>query len=472
MTKPRTAPPADISIDRALPHNLEAERSVLGALLIHNSSLDKIGEHLAAPHFYRDAHRRIFAAELRVLEKHLELDFITLREELIRSGELDEVGGPAYLTALVDGLPHGTNIKAYANIVREKATMRALIQVGSRIMSDAYEAEQTAVEILKRADLDLLELQSGTDRRGFAELSSSFSDLVDDLDYRIAHKGQLSGLETGFQSINELTMGWQAANLICIGARPSIGKTVFVLNSALAAARAGKRVAFFSLEMKRRQLEYRMLSAMSGVPATKILTGYMTENEVGAVGLALNEFATLQIPINDRSSQSVPDVRMSCRRLKSEGGLDLVIIDYVQLMQGSLDRRGATRNEELTDISRKLKITAGELNVPIIILSQLKRLDGHRPQLSDLRESGSLEQDSDVVGLLHRKNHKESGITNFMLEKQRDGPTGTVNLTLDRDVQLFTDGGEETVEQARTANDEETKAAKTRAIIRNRNRSS
>lgn len=460
---------AGVTIDRALPHNLEAERSVLGAIIINNSTYEQIGDRLQARHFYRDAHRRLYDAMIAVLDQDRALDFVTLKDELARRGDLDEIGGPAYIAALVDGLPHQTNVRYYADIVREKAMLRELIYAAGKIMQAAYDGEQLSTEILRSADAALLDIQADADRRGFAELSRSTSSLMADLEYRIAHKGQLSGIDTGFKSINELTRGWQAGDLIIVAAKPSIGKTVLALNCAVTAARAGKHVAIFSLEMKRRQLEYRMLSSMSGVMAEKILSGYLTDLEQQQVGVALAEFGTLPIHINDRASQTAPDVRMACRRIKNEHGLDLVIIDYVQLMQGTLERRGATRNEELTDISRKLKVTAGELNVPLILLSQLKRHEG-RPQLSDLRESGSLEQDADLVGLLHRKNHKESGVTNFMLEKQRNGSTGTVNLTIDRDIQRFVDGGEETVEQAKQASEEERQAARTRAIIKNRSR--
>lgn len=461
-----SAPPPDPTYDRPLPHNLEAERSVLGAILIRNDVFELAAELLKPAHFFRDAHRRIYAAIERVItERKAEADFVTLKEELNRAGELEEVGGPAYLASLTDGLPHATNIKHYAGIVREKWLLRELIFAGNKMLAAAYEAEESPVEILKETDRALLELQTHGDRRGLVRLNAGA--LFSDLEERVNKKGQLWGLETGFRSINEQTSGWQDGDLIILAARPSIGKTALALNTALAAAQAGKHVAIFSLEMRRRQLEYRILSTLSNVPATKMQTGYLCDTEYTAIAAALGVFNELPIHINDRAGQAVGDIRMACRRMKNEHSIDLVIVDYVQLIPGTLDRRGATRNEEITDISRRLKVLADEITAPVMVLSQLKRQEG-RPQLSDLRESGALEQDADLVCFLHRKNHKEGGLTNFIIEKARNGPTGTVNLSLDRDTTTFTDAGEETPEQATVASEDDQKAARTRAIIRRR----
>lgn len=468
MTK-TMGPGEPLVYDRPLPHNLEAERAVLGAILINNACYLEIADRLKPNNFFRDGHRRIFSAMIRVLDEHKrEADFVTLKNELIRSDELNEVGGPAYIAALTDGLPHSTAIKHYADIVREKWLLREIIFATNKTLSHAYEGEMAPAEVLKLADTKLLDLQLETDRRGFSELSRQAHELFADFEERVANKGTLSGVDSGYKSVNEQTMGWQRGDMIVLAARPSIGKTALALNLAVAAARCGKHVAIFSLEMRRRQLEYRMLAAITKVMATRLLTGYLTDSDYTALSAGLSEFAELPIYINDRASQSAPDIRMACRRLKSEVGLDVVFIDYVQLMQGTLERRGATRNEEITDISRRLKVLAGELGVPVFVLSQLKRTGGARPTIEDLRESGSLEQDADLVCLLHRKNHKESGITNFMLEKQRNGPTGTVDLSFDRDIQLFTDAGPRTPEADAADSVEEQHAARTKAIIRQR----
>lgn len=471
MTRTRQAaePPPDQSFDRALPSNLEAERSVLGAVLIHNAAFELLAGLLKPEHFYRNAHQRIFKAMIGVLDvRKSELDFVTLIEELKRTGELEEVGGPAYVSALTDGLPHSTNVAHYGDIVREKAMLRGIIQTSSKILSAAYDAEQTPAEILKDADRMFLDLEVTADRRGFVSMRASVSELFNDLEQRVEKKGQLWGIDTGFKSINAETMGWQRGDLIVIAARPSIGKTAFALNSALAAARNGQHVAIFSLEMRRGQLDYRMLSTLSNVPTRKIMSGYLADSEFASISDALGAYSDLPIFINDRASQTIGDIRMACRRLKNEKQLDLVMIDYVQLIPGTLDRRGVTRNEEITDISKRTKALAGELGVPVFLISQLKRTGGNRPTLEDLRESGSLEQDADMVCFLHRKNHKEGGLTNFIIEKARNGPTGTVNLSLDRDITTFTDAGEETPEQADQANLEQQHAARTKAIIRSR----
>lgn len=463
MKSPSTKPPPNG--DRVLPHNLEAERSVLGAILIQNSAYLDLAAQLTPGMFYRDAHRRIFEALVTVLEdRKQEADFVTLNAELDRRGELDEVGGPAYLTALVDGLPHSTNITHYAGLVREAAQHRALIRAGTALVSAAYEATESPAVLLQKTDRALLELQQSGDRRGLVGMAPGA--LYQDLERRVATKGILRGIDTGFASINGETMGWQAGDLVVIAARPSIGKTTFAVNAAIAAARTGKHVAIFSLEMRRIQIEYRMLSSLANVPLRKILSGYLADVDYAPLSEAFTTLDALPLYITDRAGLTAWDVRMACRRLRNETQLDLVVVDYVQLMPGTLDRRGATRNEEVTDISRRLKELADELAVPILLLSQLNRgAEGRldpRPKLTDLRESGALEQDADLVCFLHRKNHREGGVTNFIIEKQRNGPTGTVNLTLDRDVTLFTDGGEErapTAEEQQAEKDEKTRKA-------------
>ena len=302
-----------------------------------------------------------------------------------------------------------------------------------------------------------MDLQAGHLDGRVQALRDTAGALLEDLEWRVAHRGELLGLDTGYPSINDLTAGWQGSDLTVIGARPSIGKTTFLLNTAVAVARrllADKRegvVLVCSFEMSRKQLEYRLLSSLSGVPLTRIVSGHVMAQEWPALSAAVALMTELPIEIDDRSGQTRWQVRSTCRRVKAERGLAMVGIDYVQLMPGSLERKGASRNEEITDISLGIKQLAKELNVPILLLSQLSRPGnkfGHdvRPKLTDLRESGALEQDADNVGFLHRKDHRAGGATRFILEKQRNGPTGTVNLKLDRDTVTFTDGGEELAE--------------------------
>lgn len=432
--------------ERVLPHNLEAERAVLGAILIQPEIHDVVAPVITSAAFFRDAHRRIFQGLTTLRDRQVEIDLVTLRDEMERRGELDEVGGPTYLAALVDAIPHASSARAYAEIVADKALLRNVIQKGNTIVGRAYEADEPAVDILKWSEQQLCDLTSG---RGGAlvDLRHTAAALSADLAMRVERRGQVTGVDTGFDSINALTLGWQPGDLVVLAARPSIGKTTFVINSATAAARAGRRVAIFSLEMRREQLEYRMLSSLSGVGLTRMLHGALGQLDYAKISDAMEVLTELPVWIDDTASRTVWDIRAACRELRSHPGLDLVVIDYIQLMQGSSERRNATRQEEVADISRRLKILAGELNVPILVLSQLSRAgEGRsdpRPKLSDLRESGALEQDADIVGFLHRKDHRAGGVTSFIMEKQRNGATGAVNLTLDRDLVMFTDGGDE-----------------------------
>lgn len=429
--------------ERTLPHNLDAERAVLGAIMLNNAAYEVASPIVSASDFYRDGHRRVFAAFDRLLEwKDGTVDLLTLREELAKRGELEEAGGAVYLSALIDGVPRSTNIEHYARIVFEKAQLRRLIFAMNRVQASAYEGEEAPAVILAQADKAILEIQSGNGSSRTIVLRDTTNALLQNLEHRHKHKGELSGVDTGFKSINEVTLGWQPGELIVIGARPSIGKTTFVMNSVAASAQAGRRPAVFSLEMRRQQLEYRLLSSLSDVPLSRILSGHLIPSDWEKVSKALGIMGEMQIYINDQAGLTIGDVRSECRRLRAEDGVDLIVVDYVQLMAGMLDGK-ATRNEQITDTSRRAKTLADELGVPVILLSQLSRANEKRndprPKLSDLRESGALEQDADIVGFLHRKNHRVGGLTYFIIEKQRNGPTGTLKLSLDRDVVTFTD---------------------------------
>lgn len=434
--------------ERTLPHDLSAERAVLGAVLLHNDAYETVTGILSTSDFFRDAHRRVWKAIDSLLEwKGGSVDLVTLMDELTKHGDLDECGGPSYLTALTDGVPRSSNVRAYASIVKEKSRLRGLIFAANKMLSAAYDAEESSSEVLQHADRALVALQADTGAEHLIPLRATTSPLLENLEWRVAHKGEVTGIETGYPQINALTLGWQPGDLIVLAARPSIGKTTLAMNTAVAGARAGKRIAVFSFEMKRQQLEYRMLASLSGVPFMRVTGGYLMECDWSPISTALGQMAELPISIDDRRGQNVHDIQSACRRMKAEEGLDSVIIDYIQLIPGSLDRRGATRNDEIADISRRLSGMAGDLSVPVLLLSQMSRANDKRPdprpKLSDLRDSGALEQDADQVCFLHRRNHREGGVTSFIMEKQRNGPTGTLNLTLDRDILLFTDGGEE-----------------------------
>jgi replicative DNA helicase len=463
--------------ERILPHNLEAERSVLGAILLYNENLELIAHGIKPASFFRKAHAIIYAAMLKLSEQRAAIDLVTMKDALARAGDLDEVGGPAYISALVDGVPRSLNIGHYAGIVHELAIYRALVTVGNKMVEGAYQADTPATEILETAESKLLELQGGHIDGTMATLAESNGELIKTLDYRIEHKGELTGVPSGFGNIDGVTMGWQCGDMVILAARPSIGKTAFAVNAAIAAAQAGVRCLIFSLEMTRESLELRMLSALSGVDLTRILTGYIRDNELPAITEALTVMNGLPISIDDGRNRSIQEIRSLSRRERAKhGAIGLVMVDYIQLMRGTLDRRGITRNEEMTDISRRLKALAGELGVPLLVLSQLNRgAEGRsdpRPRLADLRESGALEQDADMVCFLHRKNHREGGLTNFIIDKQRTGPGGTVNLMLDRDRTMFTpatEADEAAAAPKLAAEDAEAQqAAKTKSIIARR----
>lgn len=427
-----------------LPQNDEAERAVLGAVLLHNDAHETASAIISDRDFYRVGNRQIWIAIDRLLEwKGGSADYLTVRDELAKRGELDEAGGAAYISGLIDGVPRSTNIDHYARIVLEKSRLRQLIVASNKILTAAYEAEEPADSILAAADRSIIELQAGRGGESMQTLAESRPKLFEDLEWREKHRGEVTGVPSGFASIDEVTIGWQPGDLIVIGARPSIGKTTFVTNAAVAAGLVGKRGAVFSLEMRRLQLEYRILSGLSGIPLQRLLGGAMMSTEWPKLTAAVETMSALPISIDDRAGLSYFDIRRACRLMKSDGGLDFIVIDYVQLMPGSLEDKRATRNEQVTDISRRLKILAGELECPILLLSQLSRAASKRndptPQLSDLRESGALEQDADLVCFLHRKDHRAGGLTYFIVAKQRNGPTGTLKLSLERETVLFTD---------------------------------
>lgn len=447
-----SAPAVDLETF-VLPQNIEAERATLGAAMVNPIAADYVVDKLTPASYFRRAHQVIYEAIAAIRERRAEVDFLTLKTELERRKKLDDVGGPSYISSLADGVPRSSNVAHYAGILKDLQAKRALVTFARRTIDLVGAGAYAATSILNDADRRLMDLQAGHTEGRMRSIASSLGELSNDIEWRMSHRGELTGVTTGYASLDELTLGWQPGDLIIIGARPSIGKTTFVVNSAVLAAQtfakdgAAIRVAIFSLEMRRRQIEFRILAQLAQIPLTRILNGALGDLDLPKMSEAMVAMGDLQIEIDDRGDQTIWDIRAACRRLKAEGGLDAVIVDYVQLMTGTVERRGATRNEEIDDIARRLKLLADEVSAPVIVLSQLSRKNQERsdprPKLSDLRESGALEQHADVVAFLHRKNHREGGTTEFILEKQRNGPTGSINLTLDRDVVTFTDGGED-----------------------------
>src|SRR5678815_2259459 len=427
--------------ERVLPHNLEAEKCVLGAILIDNPSFNQAAEVIGSDDFFRDAHRRIFEKMIGLSERSQPIDPVTLKDELTRSGELDEVGGPAYVASLTDGVRRPANVEFYAKIVKEKSTLRNLIQSANDVLVRAYDAEEDADNLLDEAERSIFQIAENRMRSGFVSLAELVDGGWKQLEKLQEHTGNVTGVPTGFVDLDEMTSGFQKSDLVIVAARPSMGKTSLVLNLSLhAAIEAGKCVGVFSLEMSKEQLFMRMLTSEARVDAHRFRGGFLGEQDYARLVEAFARLHDAKVFIDDTPSAGILEMRAKARRLKLEHGLDMIIVDYLQLMQG----RGKfdNRQQELASISRALKILAKELEIPILALSQLSRAPetrgDHRPQLSDLRESGALEQDADVVMFIFREdmyrteggepNPEAEGTAEIIVGKQRNGPTGTARL--------------------------------------------
>jgi replicative DNA helicase len=440
----------DVAVaERTLPHNLEAERSVLGAILLHNEAFNLAAEVIDAADFYRDAHRRIFDKMVKLAERNHAIDLITLKEELGRSGDLDEVGGPAYIAALVDGVPRSMNIEHYARIIKEKATLRNLIFTANKILASAYQGEEEADVVLDQAEHAIFAIADDKVRDGFVSLRDLAQSSLDTIEQLHARKELVTGVPTGFTDLDELTSGLQPSDLVIVAARPSMGKTSLVLNIAQhVGTKTSRTVGIFSLEMSKEQLFLRMLTAEARIDAQRMRRGYLGERDWGRLSQAIGTLSEAKIFIDDTPSIGVLEMRAKSRRLAAEHQLDLIIIDYIQLMQGR--GRFENRTLELASISRSLKALAKELRVPVVVLSQLSRApesrSDHRPQLSDLRESGALEQDADVVMFIYREEMyadkgqppaEGDGVAELIIGKQRNGPIGVVKLAFIREFTRF-----------------------------------
>jgi replicative DNA helicase len=433
--------------ERTLPHNLEAERSVLGAILVHNDAFNTAAQVIDGRDFYRDAHRRIFDRMITLNERSEAIDFITLKEELSRGGELDHVGGPAYIASLVDGVPRATNVEYYAKIVKEKATLRNLIYAANKILTNAYEADQESDLILDEAESSIFAVADDRMKAGFVAMRDLVNDSFPKIEQLFEHKRLITGVPTGFVDLDEMTRGFQPGDLVIVAARPSMGKTSLVLNIAQhVAVQPGLSVGFFSLEMSKESLFIRLLTSEAQIDSHRLMSGHIGERDYGRISQALETLSGMRLFIDDTANLGVLEMRAKSRRLQAEHGLNLIVVDYIQLM--SARGRSENRTLELASISRSLKGLAKELNVPIVVLSQLSRApearSDHRPQLSDLRESGALEQDADVVVLIYRDdaynrdpNNPDAGTAELILAKQRNGPTGVVRLAFLREQTRF-----------------------------------
>jgi replicative DNA helicase len=430
--------------DRQMPYAPEAEISVLGGMLIDGDAVAKAMELVDDTMFYREANRRIFRSMARLFQRGQVIDPVTIREELQKTDELDSVGGYAYLSELLDAVPTAANIEYHARIVRERALLRRLIDASSQIIRDSYETgERTVEQILDEAEQRVFQVAQSHDREGFVWIKKILYPTFEKIEQLQAAKGGITGVPTGFYDLDEMTGGFQKGDLVIIAARPSMGKTSLVTGVALHASISHQvPVAVFSLEMSKEQLVQRMLCSEALVDLGRLLRGRLSDDDYVRLAQAAGHLNTAPIWVDDSGSLSVLEMRAKARRLKVEQPeLGMIIVDYIQLMQASA-QMAENRQQEVSAISRGLKALAKELGVPILALSQLSRAPeqraDHRPQLSDLRESGSLEQDADLVMFLYRPEYyvprdeaQEKGLqgkAELIIGKQRNGPTGTVDL--------------------------------------------
>ena len=427
---------ADRVEGRMPPYDEQAEASVLGAMLLDKSAITTAVEIIHAEDFYYDSHKAIFEGILRLYNKNGPADMITLSDFLKKNGQLEAVGGYTYLGRLTSGAGAVSNTEAYANIIKEKSTLRALIRAGSEIVEDSYRDDDEVGAIIEKAEKSIFDITQDNQRGGLMNMENVMVTTFEVMQKRSENKGGLTGLTTGFIDLDRKTSGMQKADLVLLAARPSMGKTALMVNIATnAALKANATVAMFSLEMSRNQLSQRILSSLSHVDLMKIISGDLTTEEWSKVIETMTYMNEMAIYIDDTAGITPLEVKAKCRRLKAEKGLDLVVIDYLQLME--VGGRAESRQQEISAISRQLKGIAKELDVPVIALSQLSRAPemraDHRPILSDLRESGAIEQDADIVMFLYRDEYynpdtEKQGLGELIIAKHRNGPTGTVEL--------------------------------------------
>ncbi len=443
------------------PQNLDAEESVLGGILLDDTALDRVLEVMGVDDFYRESHRKIFQTMISLSKQGAPIDLVTLSDRLRAQGELPDIGGAASLAALVDRVPSAANIATYARIVREKAVMRSLIRVSTDITERCYGGQDDIEAFLDEAERLIFDVSEQRVRPAFTKVGDMVMDTIKIVEQLYERKELVTGVPTGFLDLDRKTAGLQPSDLVIVGARPSMGKTSFVMNIAQHVALHHKTaVGVFSLEMAKDQLMLRMLCSEARVDLAKVRTGYLGERDFPRLAMAAGRLAEAPIFIDDTPAQNVLEMRAKSRRLKREADVGLIIVDYLQLMRGLTAQEN--RNQELSEISRSLKALAKDLNVPIIALSQLNRqveLRGdRRPVMSDIRESGSIEQDADVIMFIYRDEmynaeSPDEGTAEVIISKQRNGPTGMVRLAFRREYTRFenlvedTEMGEEVGEE-------------------------
>lgn len=431
------------------PQNIDAEQAVLGSALLDKEVLYKIGSVLSEQDFYRDDHREIYAAMLSLFEKRAPIDLVTVTDELKRKKSLERAGGATYLTQLANQTISSAHVEKYADIVREKAVLRRLIETATTIIEESYRQEKEISAILDRSEQLLFSVSQKFISDDFKPVKDILIDTFDRINELHENKGQLRGVPTGFRDLDNLLAGFQKSDLIIVAARPSMGKTTIALNIAShVAAKENIPVGIFSLEMSRDQLVDALLTIEAGIDSWRLRTGNLQEDDFAKLNHAMGVLSEAPLFIDDSPLISIMDIRAKARRLQAEHGLGMVIVDYLQLMESkNKSSNDFNRVQEVSDISRGLKALARELNVPVIALSQLSRAVEARhpkiPQLSDLRESGSIEQDADVVVFIYREDYYEpdtdkKGITQLLIKKHRNGPIGDVDLFFHPDLRRFT----------------------------------
>ncbi len=420
------------------PQSLDAEKSLLGAVLIDDNVLADVSDKLKAADFYDQSHETIYASMMRLYEKHKPVDLLTLSDDLQTKDQLDTVGGSSYLTELTNYVPTAAHATAYADLVRGKAVRRRLIKASAELAELGYDEDKSIEELLGQAEADLFSVSDESLKQDLVSLESILAESFDRIEELHRNKGSLRGVPTGYKDLDSKTAGLQKSDLLILAARPAMGKSTFVSNLAYnVASQQKKAVLFFSLEMSKDQLVDRMLADVSGVDAFGIRTGNLSEDDFGKLSDAMGEMAEAPVLIDDTPGMSVLEMRTKARREAHNQPLGLIIVDYLQLMQGSGRNNSDNRVQEVSEISRGLKLIARELDVPVIALSQLSRSVESRhpqiPQLADLRESGSIEQDADLVMFLYREDYynpdtDNQHITDLIISKHRNGPTGKIQL--------------------------------------------
>ncbi|MGH2531557.1 MAG: replicative DNA helicase [Thermomicrobiales bacterium] len=434
------------AVERLPPHNLEAEQSLLGSLLIDRDAIIKVASQVKADDFYSPANGAIYQAIVDLYNRREPTDFITLTDELGRREKLDQIGGIAYLSSLVNAVPTSVHVEYYGRIVERTATLRRLIDAGATIVGIGYQDGVDTEDALDSAERAIFDVSQRRTTRDFQSISEVLDRFFDQIDHMQQNRGDVIGVATGFTDLDQLTGGLQKSDLIIVAARPSVGKTAYALGMAYGAAVThGKTVGIFSLEMSAEQLVQRLLAMETGVDSHRLRLGQIDDHEWDRISRAFGRLAEAKIFIDDSSGINVMEVRSKARRLQAEAGVDMIIVDYLQLMHA---RRSENRVQEISEISRGLKGLARELNIPVVALSQLSRAvetrSDHHPMLSDLRESGSIEQDADIVMFIYRDevydpNTEKKGIAEIIVAKHRNGPVGSVNLRFFEKTARFAD---------------------------------